>query len=75
MTHDEILATLTSRLGAGAFTTSEFRDNRRLSPAEIEAESDEKKDQKDDSDDQNDAAENLEVAEWRHERLPPLRNG
>ena len=30
MTHDEILAKLTSCLGAGAFATSEFRDNRRV---------------------------------------------
>jgi NADH-quinone oxidoreductase subunit C len=30
MTHEQILTTLTSRLGAGGFTTSEFRDNRRV---------------------------------------------
>jgi len=30
MTHDEILARLRERFGADSFTTSEFRDNRRL---------------------------------------------
>jgi NADH-quinone oxidoreductase subunit C len=35
MTHDEILARLRERFGPGSFTTSEFRDNRRvLVPAE-----------------------------------------
>src|SRR5438128_1062375 len=30
MTHEEILARLRERFGADAFTTSEFRDNRRV---------------------------------------------
>jgi NADH-quinone oxidoreductase subunit C len=30
VTHDEILARLRERFGAGAFTTSQFRDNRRV---------------------------------------------
>jgi len=30
MTHEQILAALTTRLGEGSFTTSEFRDNRRV---------------------------------------------
>jgi NADH-quinone oxidoreductase subunit C len=30
MTHEQILATLTNRLGEGSFTASEFRDNRRV---------------------------------------------
>jgi NADH-quinone oxidoreductase subunit C len=35
MTHDDILAKLRERFGANAFTTSEFRDNRRVHvPAE-----------------------------------------
>ncbi len=35
MTHDEILAKLGSKFGANAFTTSEFRDNKRVHvPAE-----------------------------------------
>ena len=30
MTHDEVLARLRERFGADSFTTSEFRDNRRV---------------------------------------------
>src|SRR5262249_39924925 len=30
MTHDDVLSKLRERFGAGAFTTSEFRDNRRV---------------------------------------------